>query len=112
MSGPSEALTEQALRLRRDATIAVLEGFHALKHALRFGAEVELVLAADPDGLDALAQRLAPDVRAQIAAQARPVSEAAVATLSPHALPTGVIAFARRPAHDGPSLRGRSPDGR
>ena len=70
---PFRALTEQALRLRSDATFAVLEGFHALKHALRFGAEVELVLAADPDGLDALAQRLAPDVRAQIAARARPV---------------------------------------
>src|ERR1700759_5046461 len=30
---------------RRDPALAVLEGFHALKHALRFGAEVRSVVS-------------------------------------------------------------------
>ena len=47
---------------RRDPDLAVLEGFHALKHALRFGAEVEAVVATDPDELERLARELAPDL--------------------------------------------------
>ena len=39
-----------------------LEGFHPLKHALRFGATIDEVVTADPGALEALAERLAPDV--------------------------------------------------
>jgi RNA methyltransferase, TrmH family len=45
-----------------EAEPVVLEGFHPLKHALRFGASIEAVLTADPAALEALAGRLAPDV--------------------------------------------------
>jgi TrmH family RNA methyltransferase len=47
---------------RRDDRLAVLEGFHAIKHALRFGAELELLAVADPDELERLAAALAPDL--------------------------------------------------
>ena len=42
--------------------MVVLEGFHPLKHAMRFGAAIEEVLVADPRHLEALAERLAPDL--------------------------------------------------
>ncbi len=41
----------------------LLDGFHALKHALRFGAEVPVAVTADRAGALALAEELAPDVR-------------------------------------------------
>ena len=41
-------------RARSDPERVVLEGFHALKHAMRFGAEIEHACAADPAGLGAL----------------------------------------------------------
>src|SRR3954453_9445265 len=49
-------------RARRDPGLVVLEGFHAVKHALRFGAELLGVWTADPEELAALSARLAPDV--------------------------------------------------
>ncbi|HET9103825.1 MAG TPA: TrmH family RNA methyltransferase [Solirubrobacteraceae bacterium] len=109
MLSADDPLIEAAQRLRADRAFAVLEGFHALKHALRFGADIVLVLAADPAGLDALARRLAPDVGAEIAARVRPATAQAIATLSPHAPRTGVIAFARRPRDGGPGARGTNP---
>ena len=42
-------------RARRDPQLTVVEGFHALKHALRFGAELLEAVAVDPAGLEELA---------------------------------------------------------
>ena len=36
---------------RRDPGLVVLEGFHAVKHAVRFGAELLGVWTADADGV-------------------------------------------------------------
>ncbi|KIF01056.1 rRNA methyltransferase, partial [Streptomyces sp. RSD-27] len=47
--------------------VVLLDGFHALKHALRFGAEVLLVVAEEPEGVRALAAGLAPDVEEAVA---------------------------------------------
>lgn len=85
---------------RRDPELAVLEGLHALKHALRFGARVLEAHAPDPDALAALAERLAPDVADDIARLTRPLDPATFARLAPSPHPTGVIALARRPAVD------------
>jgi TrmH family RNA methyltransferase len=49
-------------RARRDPALVVLEGFHAVKHALRFGAEVLAAWTADPAELELLRGRMAPDV--------------------------------------------------
>ena len=49
---------ERAVRFRtarRDPELTVVEGFHALKHALRFGAEVVEAVAVDPPALEAMA---------------------------------------------------------
>lgn len=85
---------------RRDPQLAVLEGLHALKHALRFGAEIGSVVVADPERLQMLAQALAADVLAAIVAQAQTVPPEVFATLAPQPPATGVIALARRPAQD------------
>jgi RNA methyltransferase, TrmH family len=82
-------------RARRDPALVVLEGFHAVKHALRFGGEVLGAWTADPDELAALSARLAPDVA--IAAAAVPAEE--LAAVVPRAQ---VVAVARRPRQPSP----------
>lgn len=47
-----------------------LDGFHAVKHALRFGADVALVITSDLPGALGLAGALAPDVTAALRARA------------------------------------------
>jgi TrmH family RNA methyltransferase len=78
----------------------VLEGFHALKHALRFGADVSEAVASDPDALEALAADLAPDLAGSLVERVTPVEEGTIAQLVPQAPRTGVVAVARRPAVD------------
>lgn len=85
---------------RRDPTLTVLEGFHALKHALRFGAEVETAAATDPEELEALAVELAPDLAGRFVAIAETIAAAELADLVPRAPRTGVVAIARRKRAD------------
>lgn len=101
MSAADDAATIRRYRTgRRDPSLAVLEGFHALKHALRFGAEVVEAVAADRAALDELAAELAPDLAGTLAERTTPVSPALLAELVPQAPRTGVVAIARRPAVD------------
>ncbi|MEY3072372.1 MAG: hypothetical protein RLZZ353_568 [Actinomycetota bacterium] len=53
-------------RARRDPALVLLEGLHALKHAVRFGAAPRVVASPDPDALRGLLARLAPDVAAAV----------------------------------------------
>jgi TrmH family RNA methyltransferase len=85
-----------------------LDGFHALKHALRFGAEVETVLSSDPAGLEELARELAPDVGERLAALTTEVAAETFAKLGPYAHHTGVVAIARRPGFDAPAALARA----
>lgn len=87
-------------RARRDPALAVLEGFHPLKHALRFGAEIVEAATGDREGLARLADALAPDVADGILGATEPVSAEAFAALAPRPPATGVIAIARRPEVD------------
>lgn len=94
------ALVQRYRAARRDPGLAVIEGFHALKHALRFGAEVLEAVAAERDELERLAAELAPDVAGELTARAAPVSAELLAELVPQAPRTGVVAIARRPEVD------------
>lgn len=85
---------------RRDPGLVVLEGLHALKHALRFGADVVDARTPDPAALGRLTARLAPDLADRISDLARPVDAATFGMLAATEHPTGVIALARRPAAD------------
>jgi TrmH family RNA methyltransferase len=95
-----QALIRRYRTARRDQQFAVLEGFHALKHALRFGAEVLEAVAADPAQLRELAAELAPDLGDTLAERTSPVSTELIAELVPQAPRTGVVAIARRPEVD------------
>jgi RNA methyltransferase, TrmH family len=75
----------------------LLDGFHALKHALRFGADVTAVLTADRAAVAVLARDLAPDVADRIDALAVEVPSALLRDLVPRVHPTGVAALAVRP---------------
>jgi RNA methyltransferase, TrmH family len=89
---------------RRDDALVVLEGFHALKHALRFGASVLTVCATDPAKLEELAAVLAPDLEGRFQASADVVPSDVFRRLAPQAPRTGVIAIATRPSFDVPAL--------
>jgi TrmH family RNA methyltransferase len=91
-------LLEQA---RTDPSLVLLEGFHALKHARRFGAEMLLVATADPSGLDRLARTLAPDVSGLLE-DARLLGAADMLAVTHDEGPhwTGTWGVARRPEVD------------
>jgi RNA methyltransferase, TrmH family len=93
-------------RARRDPTLAVLEGFHPIKHAIRFGAEFTEIVTADARELDALAARLAPDLSARLHELAREIDPDLFARLAPLTPATGVIGLARRPPADPAAVLG------
>jgi len=70
-------------RWREHAPDAVLlDGFHALKHALRFGATVPVAVTADRDAMLRLAAELAPDLTAELRELVPRVHPTAVAALA------------------------------
>jgi len=96
-----EALVRDYRAARRDPDLAVLEGFHALKHALRFGAEhLREAVATDPDELEDLALALAPDLTGEFRSRVTRVEADLIARLVPQAPRTGVVAIAGRPLVD------------
>ncbi len=98
--GGDGSLIRRYRTARRDPRLAVLEGFHALKHALRFGANVLEAVAADPRQLQQLSEELAPDLVGSLAERTTPVAAEVLAELVPQAPRTGVVAIARRPDVD------------
>lgn len=89
----------------------LLDGFHALKHALRFGARVPLALTTDRTAALALADELAPDLTATLEPLLRQVPAATLGSLVPRPHPTGVAALAvRGSGHSGrlPVARART----
>lgn len=74
----------------------LLEGFHAVKHALRFGGNVTSLLTTSRSGALALAESHAPDLVAAFAA-ATEVGQAEFRDRVGRTHPTGVAGFAERP---------------
>ncbi|MFJ6658688.1 TrmH family RNA methyltransferase [Streptomyces sp. NPDC091377] len=79
-------------------TSVLLDGFHALKHALRFGAEVPVAVTADRAAALALAESLAPDLGEALDALLTEIPEPSYRTLVPRPHPTAVAALAVRPS--------------
>jgi RNA methyltransferase, TrmH family len=80
---------------RRDPSLVVLEGFHAVKHALRFGAELLGAWTANPEEIEALRTTFAPDV----ALAPEVVGASVLAAIVPRAQ---LVAVARRPEQPDP----------
>ncbi len=87
---PVLALADVA-RARREPSLVVLEGFHAFKHAQRFGAELLGAWTADRQELEGLRADLAPDVDLR---RVQEVERDALAAVVPRAQ---LVAIARRP---------------
>ena len=85
---------------RNDPSLVVIEGFHPLKHAIRFGAELLEVVSPDLTELAALQAEYAPDITKSFQGQVTEVSGDVFKRLGPVKPPTGVMAIARRPAFD------------
>ncbi|HET9094538.1 MAG TPA: hypothetical protein VFN36_05575, partial [Solirubrobacteraceae bacterium] len=82
-------------RARRRRELVVLEGFHAVKHAIRFGGEILAAFTADAAELDALRARLAPDIDLP--------AEVVAAEDLRRVVPRGqLVAVARRPPQPDP----------
>ena len=82
----------------------LLEGFHAVKHALRFGAVVDPLVTLNTSALLGLASSHAPDLVEVLSASAREVDAAEFTRLVGRGHPTGVAGFAARPPVDVPGL--------
>lgn len=90
---------------RRSDTQVVLEGVHALKHALRFGATVHRVVSPDPDRLALLLTELAPDVVVPVPVEA--IDPATWRTVTRGGLPSPSLAIADRPEVDAADVAAR-----
>ncbi|RKT16719.1 tRNA G18 (ribose-2'-O)-methylase SpoU [Streptomyces sp. 1114.5] len=82
----------------REPGAVLLDGFHAVKHALRFEGDVRWVLTSDRGALLALAAELAGDVVPALEGLAVELPEAVLRTLVPRLHPTGVMALGVRPS--------------
>ncbi|MFF6996107.1 TrmH family RNA methyltransferase [Streptomyces sp. NPDC008313] len=78
----------------------LLDGFHALKHAVRFQADVQVAVTADRKSALALADELAPDVRDAMDALLVEVPERTLRALVARPHPTAVAALAVRPPRE------------
>lgn len=94
--GPLPARVQAA---RHDETMVVLEGVHAVKHALRFGAELTLACSPDPTGMHALLADLAPDVATHdaLAATVEVTDDVWAEMTGGRGLPSPLLALTRRP---------------
>ncbi len=101
---PAGSLIPRFGRARRDPALAVLEGFHPVKHAMRFGAELELLVTPDAEQLAQLAALLAPELAGEISRLALEVPAEIFDKLAPLPPSTGVIALARRVRSDPAAL--------
>jgi RNA methyltransferase, TrmH family len=72
----------------------LLEGVHALKHAVRFGASIRLIVTPDETRLRRLLEELAPDVGLP---EVTEVPRERWRRLVPRELPSPVLAVAARP---------------
>ncbi len=95
---------------RHAGPCVLLDGFHALKHALRFGAEIPVAVTADRGAALSLADELAPDVRDAMDALLAEVGQETYGSLVPRPHPTAVAALAVRPSReDGLRALARTP---
>ncbi|MFU8841761.1 MAG: TrmH family RNA methyltransferase [Nitriliruptoraceae bacterium] len=94
---PAAAAVDRVRAARGRTEVVRLEGLHALKHALRFGADIEVVITPDRHALVDLVRMLAPDLVATVAAMAVEVTAGDWAELAPRGLPSPALALGRRP---------------
>ncbi len=74
-------------------------GFHAVKHALRFKADIVDIVAVDDGAWRKLVAGFASDIEAELTCRVRLVSAQEFKVFSPGTHPTGIVALAWRPVY-------------
>jgi TrmH family RNA methyltransferase len=105
-SGHAPSLQADLDAARRSDDRVVLEGVHALKHAVRFGATLRRITSPEPDRLARLLADLAPDV--VLPREVEPVDEHTWRVVTRGGLPSPALAIADRPADDVADVAGRA----
>lgn len=82
---------------RRDPSLVVLEGFHAIKHAIRFEADFVDIVCLDTKAARNMASALAPDIASRLEDRLEEVTKEDFRQLTRDPTDTEMIAIARRP---------------
>lgn len=90
-----DAAVREVQAARRDPAAVRLEGVHAFKHAVRFGARVTTVVGPDLARARSLLAGLAPDVA--LPADAVELDETRWRSVAPRELPSPLLCVAARP---------------
>lgn len=89
----------QFQNVKNDSDIVIIEGVQALKHAMRFGAEVEDIITCDIAELHRLISELAPDISRVVSKKITEVSSDEFQKISPKNHRTKVVSLARRKSY-------------
>lgn len=92
-----QPIVDRFVSARRDPRLAVLHGFHTVKHAVRFEAALVEAVAPDRDAVVRLAAQLGPDVADAVADLVAEVSPDLFARITPEHPDALVAAIALRP---------------
>lgn len=84
-------------RARKDKNVVVIEGVHALKHALRFGVHIIEARTNNLKNILEIVDEVAPDVRGEFEKILEEVTHDVFQSLAPYPPRTGAIAIAERP---------------
>ena len=100
MNATDVELTRRFYAAYRNPRLAVLEGFHPARHALRFGATLDVAVTYDRQKLLKLAERLAPEVVPGIEGSLQVVSRERFTRLSQRSLSSPMLSICARPDDD------------
>lgn len=100
MTSISDPLVQRYRSARRDPALTVLDGFHALRHALVFGADILEVALGDEAGFEEMRARLPDALVQRLTPVLEPVEPELLGLLAPQGPRAGVMAIVRRPAVD------------
>lgn len=93
-------LTRRFYAAYRNPGLAVLEGFHPARHALRFGVRLDVAVTYDQQKLFKLAERLAPESIPGIEDVLQVVSRERFTRLSQRSLSSPLLSICARPEYD------------
>ncbi len=82
---------------QRDPSLVVLEGFHAVKHAIRFDAELVEIVCLNATAARNMAANLAPDISSRLKDRLEEVAAEDFSQLTRDPTDTEMIAIAHRP---------------
>src|SRR5487761_892340 len=97
---PAKDLTRRFYAAYRDPALAVLEGIQPARHALAFGAHLEIAVTYDRRRLRSLAERIAPESLRSIDPVLRVVDRERFRRLSQRSLSSPLLSICARPEHD------------